>query len=103
MIRPDRRITGLATIQIIHRPPRHLPSVVALLCIVAVANGCGQKQAASAQGPGAVPVKTVVIQPVQIPDASEYLATLKSRHSSVLNPQVEGQVTNIFVRSGGST
>jgi RND family efflux transporter MFP subunit len=77
-----------------------LPSLLALLCIVAVANGCGQKQTAGAQGPGAVPVKTVVIQPVQIPDTSEYLATLKSRHSSVLNPQVEGQVTNIFVRSG---
>ena len=45
-------------------------------------------------------VKTIVIQPVPIPDASEYLATLKSRHSTALNPQVEGQVTNIFVKSG---
>ncbi len=100
MIDPDRNIHRPRHFQIIRRPPRHLPSVVALLCIVAVANGCGQKQSASAQGPGAVPVKTVVIQPVEIPDATEYLATLKSRHSSVLNPQVEGQVTNIFVRSG---
>jgi len=32
--------------------------------------------------------------------SSEYLATLKSRGSSILNPQVEGQVTRIFVKSG---
>ncbi len=77
-----------------------LCAALALLCIVTLANGCGQKQTAGAQGPGAVPVKTAVIQPVQIPDTSEYLATLKSRHSALLNPQVEGQVTNIFVKSG---
>ncbi len=45
-------------------------------------------------------VRTVVVEPVAIPDASEYLATLKSRHSTALNPQVEGQVTHIFVKSG---
>ena len=62
--------------------------------------GCGQKQASGDQGDPPVLVKTVVIQPVSIPDASEYLATLKSRHSTALNPQVEGQVTHIFVKSG---
>jgi RND family efflux transporter MFP subunit len=40
------------------------------------------------------------MQPVAISDVSEYLAALKSRHSLVLDPQVEGQVTNIFVKSG---
>jgi RND family efflux transporter MFP subunit len=37
-------------------------------------------------------------QPVN--DASEYVATLKSRDSAVIMPQVEGQVTQIFVHSG---
>jgi RND family efflux transporter MFP subunit len=79
---------------------RGLSAALALLFVVTLANGCGQKQTAGAQGPGAVAVKTVIVQPVQIPDTSEYLATLKSRHSTLLNPQVEGQVTNIFVKSG---
>ena len=70
------------------------------LCIAAFGVGCGKKQAATNQDAPAVPVKTVVIQPVPIPDASEYLATLKSRHSTTLNPQVEGQVTQILVKSG---
>jgi RND family efflux transporter MFP subunit len=37
-------------------------------------------------------------QPVN--DASEYVATLKSRDSAVIMPQVEGQITQIFVHSG---
>lgn len=47
-----------------------------------------------------MPVKTTIIGPVPITDSSEYLATLYSRHSTVLNPQVEGQITSILVRSG---
>ena len=30
----------------------------------------------------------------------EYVATLKSRDSAVIMPQVEGQITQIFVHSG---
>jgi RND family efflux transporter MFP subunit len=45
-------------------------------------------------------VKTAIIAPVAVPESSEYLGTLKSRHSTVLNPQVEGQITGIFVKSG---
>jgi RND family efflux transporter MFP subunit len=33
-------------------------------------------------------------------DASEYLATLKSRHSVNVQPQIEGVITQIFVKSG---
>ena len=66
----------------------------------AFSTGCGQKQAAGNEEPPAVAVKTAVIEPVPISESSEYLGTLKSRHSVVLNPQVEGQITNIFVRSG---
>ncbi|HEY6273652.1 MAG TPA: efflux RND transporter periplasmic adaptor subunit [Terriglobales bacterium] len=34
------------------------------------------------------------------PQATEYLATLKSRTASALQPQVEGDITRIFVTSG---
>jgi len=48
----------------------------------------------------AAKVKVVVAQPRTVEDASEYVATVKSRHSVTLQPQVEGQITRIFVRSG---
>jgi len=37
---------------------------------------------------------------MKIPDATEYLSILKSRHSASINPQVEGQITKILVKSG---
>jgi RND family efflux transporter MFP subunit len=46
---------------------------------------------------------SVQVQPVKattIPDATEYLSVLKSRHSANINPQVEGQIVRIFVKSG---
>jgi RND family efflux transporter MFP subunit len=78
----------------------HRLALLFAIFLVAWAAGCGQKQAAGDQGDPPVLVKTVVVAPISIPDASEYLATLKSRHSTALNPQVEGQVTHIFVKSG---
>lgn len=71
-----------------------------VLSVAAMMVGCGQKQAAGDQADPGVQVKTVAVEPVAIPEASDYLATLKSRHSTALNPQVEGQVTHIFVKSG---
>ncbi len=79
--------------------PRGL-APLAVLILTALTVGCGQKPAAGNQADPAVAVKTVAVEPVSIPDSSEYLATLKSRHSTALNPQVEGQVTHIFVKSG---
>jgi RND family efflux transporter MFP subunit len=70
------------------------------LCVAALSFACGPKQPANHQDARAIPVRTAVMQRVAISDVSEYLAALKSRHSLVLDPQVEGQVTNIFVKSG---
>ena len=47
-----------------------------------------------------MPVKVLEAQAVPVNDASEYVATLKSRDSAVIMPQVEGQITQIFVHSG---
>lgn len=79
-------------------PPRSL--LAAAVLIAAPTIGCTQKPVAANQAPQAVAVKTVVVKPVPIIESSEYLGTLKSRHSTTLNPQVEGQVTRIFVKSG---
>jgi RND family efflux transporter MFP subunit len=48
----------------------------------------------------AMPVQVVVAQSVRIPETTEYLSVLKSRQSAVINPQVEGQITKIYVKSG---
>jgi RND family efflux transporter MFP subunit len=35
-----------------------------------------------------------------VPQSTDYLATLKSRHSAVLQPQVEGDIVKIYVQAG---
>jgi RND family efflux transporter MFP subunit len=64
--------------------------------------GCSSNAAQNAQAGGfpAMPVKVEVAKATAVNDATEYVATLKSRESAVIMPQVEGQVTKIFVRSG---
>jgi RND family efflux transporter MFP subunit len=47
-----------------------------------------------------MPVKVLEAKAVPVSDATEYIATLKSRDSAVIMPQVEGLVTHILVHSG---
>ncbi len=64
--------------------------------------GCQKSAADNAPGVGApaMPVQVQIAPAVKIPDTTEYLSILKSRHSAAINPQVEGQITRIFVKSG---
>jgi RND family efflux transporter MFP subunit len=57
-------------------------------------------QNAHANGPAGMPVKVEEAQATAVNDATDYVATLKSRDSAVIMPQVEGQVTKILVHSG---
>jgi RND family efflux transporter MFP subunit len=50
--------------------------------------------------PPGMPVKVLEAKDVPVSDASEYVATMRSRDSAVIMPQVEGQVTQILVHSG---
>jgi RND family efflux transporter MFP subunit len=72
------------------------------LAASAITLGCSGNagQNPHASGPGGMPVKVMEAQAVPVNDATEYVATLKSRDSAVIMPQVEGQVTQIFVHSG---
>lgn len=76
-------------------------SVLFALPLLALAAACQRGPAAPA-GPAmqAMPVQVHIVQAQKIFDSSEYLAILKSRHSATINPQVEGQITRIFVKSG---
>jgi RND family efflux transporter MFP subunit len=79
---------------------------LALVCLVAMGvAGCGAKSASvSASGEGgpeaATPVHVQLVESKPIAETTEYLALLKSRHSATINPQVEGYITKIFVKSG---
>jgi len=48
----------------------------------------------------AMPVQTVAVSLAPVPQSSEYVATIKSRRSATLQPQVDGRLTDISVRSG---
>jgi len=74
-----------------------------MLLVCTLLSGCGQKSTAgNAAGgaPQAMPVQVLAVVPEKIADTTEYLAILKSRHSATINPQVEGHVTSIDVKSG---
>lgn len=86
---PIRRQSGVS--------PRRAISGFAL---AALAAGCGQKPAAPPPAGGAISVQVQPVKATTIPDATEYLSVLKSRHSANINPQVEGQIVRIFVKSG---
>jgi RND family efflux transporter MFP subunit len=80
-------------------------SVYALMLAgtLAIAAGCGKTSAgdpAAGGAPQAMPVQVKVAQAENVPDTTEYLSVLKSRHAATINPHVEGYITKIFVKSG---
>ncbi len=48
----------------------------------------------------AMPVKTVAVQLQPVAQSNEYMATIKSRRSATILPQVSGLLTKILVHSG---
>jgi RND family efflux transporter MFP subunit len=70
--------------------------------------GCGQPQAAEVghdggaapAGPPPMPVEIQPVRTASLRETSEYVATLRSRRSIQVQPQVAGHVLRIFVASG---
>ncbi len=85
---------------------RKLTNCWAVVCLAALGPaGCGVKNstvsAEAESGAGtAMPVQVQLVRTKPIAETTEYLALLKSRHSASINPQVEGYITRIFVKSG---
>jgi RND family efflux transporter MFP subunit len=80
-------------------------AAAALTLLVAAHLGCspspeGPPGGAPAFPPAAVKIETA--QPAPVEDASEYVGTLKSLRSTGIQPQIEGQITQILVKSGDS-
>jgi RND family efflux transporter MFP subunit len=74
----------------------------ALLAALLFNTACGKGDEAKAAPPQAhaMPVKVQTAKAQEIDDTTDYVATLKSRDSAVVMPQVEGVITQIFVHSG---
>jgi RND family efflux transporter MFP subunit len=75
------------------------PLVPLVLFISLVATGCSNTEAKQ-QAPQAMPVKTKIIDLAAVPRSDEYVATIKSRRSASIQPQVDGSLTRILVKSG---
>ncbi len=75
-------------------------AAVAMLAIAAAACNRSQTPPPGAQGMPPAAVMLAVAQAKPVEDASEYVATLKSLHSTTIQPQIDGQITKIYVKSG---
>jgi RND family efflux transporter MFP subunit len=72
--------------------------IVALAAPVIACNGGAQNAPPPSFPP--TPVTLQAAKPMPIEDATEYVATLKSLRSTAIQPQIDGQVTQVFVKAG---
>ena len=73
--------------------------VVVLSLASLVSIGCGSAESKQ-PAPPPLPVKTKTIDLEPVPRPDEYVATIKSRRSANIQPQVDGTLTKILVKSG---
>jgi len=76
-----------------------LPLVLLMAFAVFTSSGCSNTEAKQA-APQPLPVKTQTINLAPVPRLDEYVATVKSRRSASIQPQVDGSLTRILVKSG---
>ena len=81
-------------------------AVCSLTLVAAISAACrGGEQAGAAGGPGGgapppMPVEIVTLSAKPVEQTTEYVASLKSRRSSTIQPEVEAALVSIAVRSG---
>ncbi|MGB7218245.1 MAG: efflux RND transporter periplasmic adaptor subunit [Vicinamibacterales bacterium] len=76
-------------------------AAAAAIFIASLSAACsGQPAAGQPQGLPPTPVQVADARTIPIEDTTEYVATLKSIRSTTIQPQIDGQITQIFVKSG---
>ena len=70
-----------------------------LVSAVLASSGCSSTEAKQ-PAPQPLPVKTQTVSLSPVPQVDEYVATIKSRRSASIQPQVDGALTRILVKSG---
>lgn len=84
-------------------PRKQIVPSCAALSLLALTLGCRDAAPAAQQGPGGMPVATVKIvqlTPAPVDQTSEFIAVIRSLQSTTIQPEVDGLVTRIFVKSG---
>jgi RND family efflux transporter MFP subunit len=76
-----------------------IPLAVLLAFAALTGSGCSNTEAKQ-PAPQPMPVKTQTINLTPVPQVDEYVATIKSRRSASIQPQVDGSLTRILVKSG---
>src|SRR5271170_6742256 len=79
---------------------RRTYSRVALTAALLTPLACQPSGATEPQTVPPVQVELARVVSARIRSSSDYIATLKSRHSVTLRPQVDGLITHIAVHSG---
>ncbi|HEX8030242.1 MAG TPA: efflux RND transporter periplasmic adaptor subunit [Vicinamibacterales bacterium] len=82
-------------------------SLIAAATLAAACSGGGGQQGAAGAAPGGgapppMPVEMLTLAQKPVEQSTEFVASLKSRRSSTIQPEVEGFLTRIAVRSGQS-
>ena len=80
---------------------RRAGRAVVWVSLVTSVTGCNRGQSAGPppqMPPTPVSLATAAATPIE--DATEYVATLKSLKSTTIQPQIDGQITQILVKSG---
>ena len=81
------------------RKPILTASIALLAFTVFISSGCTSTEAKPAASQ-AMPVKVQTISLSPVARQDEYVATVKSRRSASIQPQVDGSLTRILVKSG---
>jgi RND family efflux transporter MFP subunit len=74
--------------------------LISLSLACAGLTACNKAAGPTAPAFQALPVQTLTVSSSPVPQSDEYVATIKSRRSATLNPQVDGNLTAILVHSG---
>jgi RND family efflux transporter MFP subunit len=83
-------------------PSTRVASLVILTFLTLAFAACnrGDAPAGAAGGPPPAAVTLLTLEPKPVERASEFIATLRSLRSTTVQPEVEGSITRIFVKSG---
>ena len=76
-----------------------IPFILLVMFAVFTSVGCSDTQAKQ-PAPQPLTVRTETIDLTPVPRLDEYVATVKSRRSASIQPQVDGSLTRILVKSG---
>lgn len=74
-------------------------AALSVAAVFALTTGC-KPPPPVAPPPQAMPVQVLAVSDSPVPTTGTYVATIKSRRSATMQPQVDGNLTRIFVKSG---